>query len=259
MTDEPRFMCAGRGLSDSRAGTGRQYSGISFETIAAMACNPVSLPKLSAGWFIPSTYRGPDAREHAAQTAKGAFAALAGDVDRDIGLRDLDRALQEIAGDVRRVIYSTKSATPDNRRWRFVIDLEHPVLGARYGVTQLAFSELLEAATGGQIEADHCTERRGQISFLPNRGLHYQHFVALDGPRLAIVSGHPIYQRRAVLLEDERRREAAAWEAQRRSVEARQRRETSGQVSPIDHFNETHTVGELLERYGYVQRGQSRH
>ena len=73
-----------------------------------------------------------------------------------------------------RLIYSTRSATPDDRRWRVLLPLAEPLAGADYADTQNALFDLL-AERG--IETDRSLARPGQLVYLPNRGEHYEHRV----------------------------------------------------------------------------------
>ena len=64
-------------LSDGRPNThplaGTDYNTITAPEIAAMLPAPQDVPKSSAKWFIPSTYIGLDARDHAVQRENGSF------------------------------------------------------------------------------------------------------------------------------------------------------------------------------------------
>ena len=85
----------------------------------------------------------------------------------------LDAALCEILGDVRRLIYSTASATPEKPRWRALIPLETWLSGEDFTDTQTAFFDALEARG---IKPDRALARPGQCVFLPCRtGDFYQH------------------------------------------------------------------------------------
>lgn len=264
------LFCSGSGQSDTHALTikdretgkdkpnphpsaGTDYEGVTPKAIVASVKAPPSLPKEQARWFIPSTYRGSDARAHQAQREHGEFWFLPLDVDcNNLDLGDIDAALVAVCGPVARMIYSTRSSTAENRKWRALVPLQRPLAGADYGDTVEAFNGLLAEASGGVLIADEALRRPGQLVYLPNRGEFYEHATA-RGNRLDL-DGHRIVQRR----EDTRRKRLEAEKA----AGERQRKRASVQVDAggeriVDLFNRAHTVAELLEKYGYTRAGRS--
>ena len=81
---------------------------------------------------------------HEVQRKHGEFYWLAVDVDRgDPALADVLAALQAVVSDASLVIYSTRSARADDRRWRALVPLAEPLPGADYADTAKAFFDLL--------------------------------------------------------------------------------------------------------------------
>ena len=136
-------FCSGFGQSDTHAMTlgsggederpnphpsaGKPYGTITGVELVEMVRNPPSAPKDKARWFIPSTYAEHDARSHEAQRQHGAFFALAADIDSgNPSLDDVKDALSGAVGAVRSLIYSSRSATPENRKWRVLVPLVAP-------------------------------------------------------------------------------------------------------------------------------------
>lgn len=241
-------------LSDGRANlhpsAGTPYKTITAKQIGAMVMDPPTAPKAEAQWFIPSIYAGPDARSHDAQRTKGLFWWFAADIDKgDCSLAAVRAAADAVLGDVSHLIYSSRSSTPDDRKWRILVPLKAPTAGADYGETQLAFFDLLEAEG---LTVDPVLARPAQLVYLPNRGAFYAHHIH-RAIRLDL-DGHTITERRD---EDRRRRAEAETAAQaRRDRRAAQRaaRGAEREVEPIDHFNAGHTIEQLLGHYGFEQR-----
>jgi len=248
-------------LSDGRANPS-QFAGQPYETltgadVAKLVKSPPSVPKDQAQWFIPSTYVAPDARSHEIQRGKGVFRWLTLDVDENnLALADVDAALTEIIGDACRFIYSTRSATQENQKWRGLVPLATEISGADFSDTQDAFFDLLEQASEGVLIPDRALSRPAQLVYLPNRGAFYQS-KADQAKALHLSPDHPIIRRRADTRGARAKAEAEAKEARERRMAARRAKVQAGDVSPVDHFNEAHSVADLLARYGYTQERSS--
>lgn len=260
----PSF-CTGCGQSESRATVlsdgrknthptaGTPYDGITGKQIAAMIQNPPSVDKAQGQWFIPSSYTGCDARDHDVQRQHGAFHWLALDVDENnLALDEVRETLSTVLGDCCWMIYSSRSATADNRKWRALVPLKEPISGADYHDTATAFFDLLEQASEGVLIPDRALARPGQLVYLPNKGTHYEHEIT-KAPRLALTPDHPIILRR----EDTRAKraeaeaKAAAWRAWR------ERQAPTDASSIVNAFNSAERVANLLAKYGYRQSGHS--
>ena len=141
------------GKPNTAACAGSPYTGVTEADILAMVGNPPSVAKTKAQWFIPSDYRAHDGRDHEAQRQHGHFWAMPLDVDENnLAMADIQAALISVAGDAGRLIYSTRSALPDERKWRASISLQTPIAGADYADTMTAFYDLLEEASGGGVD-----------------------------------------------------------------------------------------------------------
>ena len=181
-TEKPAFV-TGFGQSDTRKGSTMPYTTITGGDIVAMVRTPQSVAKEQARWFIPSTYCAADARCHDVQRAHGVFWWLTLDIDQNnLAMADIDTALSEVIGDASRLIYSTRSATADNRKWRALVPLASPIAGADFADTQNAFFDLLEQASDGTLILDRALSRPAQLVYLPNRGDHYEHHIGKGQP-----------------------------------------------------------------------------
>jgi len=244
-------------LSDGRAnphlGAGQPYEALTGADIVRMAKEPPSRPKEDAQWFLPTTYREHDARSHEVQRAKGKFHWLTLDVDQgNLSLSEVVGALTKVIGDVALVVYSTRSATADNRKWRALVPLKAPVSGEDFSDTQNAFFDLLTEASGGRLVPDRALARPAQLVYLPNRGAFYERAIQKGSGRLDLTD-HAITRRRDATREARAAAEAEAREARERRAAERKAKVAAGDASPVDHFNAAHGIADLLARYGYTQ------
>lgn len=250
-----RLFHSGYGQVDTRIRQGVPYETIDTGAIIAMLVDPPSVPKEQARWFLPSIYNAYDARTHAVQRERGSFCFLVLDVDdNNLALSEVTAALEIVAPGASRLVYATRSAKPSDRRWRALLPLAAPMPGVDYTDTANAFYDLLEEATGGHLIPCRSQGDTGQLAYLPNRGAFYEH-VTHHASRLDL-RGHPVIARR-----DESRRQRAEAEAAARAQREQRARERAARGetgdSPVDHFNRTHAVADLLERYGYERAGGS--
>ena len=241
----------GRPNPHKRAGT--PYKTITTAEIGAMAENPQTSPKEQARWFIPSTYNDLDARTHEVQRQRGSFAWLTLDVDtNNLSLEAVDASLSHVIGEACRIIYSTRSATEENKKWRALVPLANKIDGSDFSDTQNAFFDLLEEASEGALTPDRALARPAQLVYLPNHGDFYQ--VKLDKVEaLALSPDHAIIQHR-----DAKQKALALGALEARAArDKRKAKVQPGVLSPIGAYNSARTVAELLERYGYTQNGPS--
>ena len=255
---ESHALTLSDGRSNSHSDAGHPYKTVSARDIRLMAKNPSSKPKDQAQWFIPSTYAEHDARNHDVQRAKGIFRWLTLDVDtNNLSLADVDAAVSGVIGEACRLIYSTRSATEINRKWRVLIPTTNAIAGADFGDTQNAFFDLLESTSEGALIPDRALARPAQLVHLPNRGEFYEETV-VEASTLNLTPDHAIIQHRDAKRAAMARAEAEAKTARDRRIAERKAKMQAGDVSPVDHFNAAHSVADLLARYGYKQAGSSR-
>lgn len=265
---KPAFA-SGYGQSDTRAlilsdgrpnphpSAGKRYTSVTGAEVVAMANNPASVAKDKAQWFIPSTYIDCDARTHDVQRVQGNFRWLTLDVDNNnLTLADVDATVSDVIGEACRLIYSTRSATKDNQKWRVLIPTANAIAGADFSDTQNAFFDLLENASAGALIPDRKLAGPAQLVYLPNRGAFYE-VKAKKAGLLDLTPAHAIIQHR-----NDRREQLAKVDAEAKSARDKRaaKRNANAQLrglSSVDHFNSAHTVSDLLARYGYVQAGSS--
>lgn len=249
-------LCTGVGKHDTRIHDGRDYDGITPQDILRMARQPGSVDKMQARWIIPSNYRGHDARGHATQKEHGQFWCLALDVDEgNLPREEVTQTIREVVGErTAWLVYSTSSATEENKKWRALVFLEEPLPGADYTDTQEAFFDLLERASADVLIPDRALARPGQLVYLPNKGDFYDCEEGKGQP-LLLGADHPIIQRREQRRQDEETKARIAAEA--REALPKRRRRASGGCDVIGAFNREHTIADRLQAYGYAREGQS--
>lgn len=153
------------GKYDTNIKTGADYERSTLGVI--IGSKPASFPKANAPAFIPSAYYSFDARNHAAQRERGQFVALTGDIDKgNVPMFDIITQTRVLFGSEAAIfIYSTGSATPEDKRWRIIAPLKQPVPFCRWNEAQEAFFSRMESKG---IQMDWKLALAGQPVFLPN-------------------------------------------------------------------------------------------
>jgi len=244
------------------------YPAISWPEIVRLCKEPQAKDKVDADFFIPSTYRGNDGRAHQAQRERGLFMMLAIDVDQgNPSKADVIQAVRDVLGKVSMLVYSSSGAMQDKRKWRVLLPLAAPISGDQYESAQAAFFDLLRQHG---LTPDGALARCGQPIYLPNvpmakRGpdlkpLFYD-FEIVRGSNVFLTEASPIMQE--VERREEQRRlaneQADAERREREKQRADRRQQHPNDVNPVDVFNDSHTIEDLLLRYGYQRHGSSAH
>jgi hypothetical protein len=241
------FLLA-HGAYDTRINSGGDYKGIGWGDIIAMVSNPVSTEKDKAPFAIFSDYRQFNGRSHDAQREHGNYTVLPGDIDAgNYSLTAVLDAIRAVYGDISTTVYSTASATADALKWRYLIPLDGSIAGADYHPIQGAAFDLMAEQL---IECDRVCQRAGQPIYLPNkRGDFYQYHVTDDKPLFGF-SGSAVEQRYMEnLRHDEEQAQQAMLEAEARAASRSPVWAAGSQ--PVDVFNATYRVADLLPVYGY--------
>ena len=140
--------------------------------------SPQQVEKEEAQWFIPSTLLS---RVHAEQREHGIYHCLWAETDKPNGtLRDMTARVSD-ALDAEVWGYTTRSATEDWQKARFLVPLSAPVSGEDFVCMQALLNDTLEILAG--VTPDRANERAGQLCYLPNRGDFYD-AIRCKGARL---------------------------------------------------------------------------
>lgn len=245
------FLLA-HGKYDTQSKKGGEYQSIDWDGIIAMIRCPVSTAKDNAPFAIFSDYRAFDGRSHDAQRKHGNYTVLAGDIDTGSpDLHTLLGAVRAAYGNVEVAAYSTASANAQELKWRYLIPIQGSIAGLDYSAVQHAAFDLM-AEQG--ITCDRVVERTGQPIYLPNKQGDFYQYHCEQGKPLFSFSGSAIESR---YIENQRHDEEVAQQA---LTEAKARAELRSPAwaqttRPVDVFNATYCVKDLLPVYGY-KKGQ---
>ena len=241
------------GSFDTRKGTSELYETRSLSEIWGMS--PGAVPKTDACAIIPSSYNDPEAREHKLQREKGSFCCICLDIDKgnhELGL--IGSLVVEFFGpDVATIIYSSSSATENDKKYRAIIPLEQQL---HYG-EWLRLTEACYAFMGENgVICDPALARAGQPVFLPNvppdkRDHNGQPMFYLSEQREGVgaILTAGVAPQWLAMLQKEKETIQAAYDAAKRS---RRVQPKIGSVS-IEGFNSANPLSSMLSTYGYEQ------
>ena len=256
MGNQAKQFCLVHGLEDTHIRTGEDYDAITWQGIVKTAMAPLAMDKHSADAIIASLYRGHDARDHKAQADKGEFHIIPVDIDSgNHTIDDVDAIVVRIFGDVARLIYATKSSADEDKRWRVFVPVKTAIPGADFIDTQNAVASLL---SDHGLTSDKAMSRTGQVSFLPNKGEHYEHKTGKSPilPSVGDING--LTDRIAQIEADNAKAAKEALENAKRNAEARRQREATGELSPIEWFNENNSITAMIADNGWIPMGPGR-
>jgi hypothetical protein len=255
-------MCSGKGQFDSRLEADRSYDAMSL--YYALKMPPGRDPKSNALWIIPSSYKYSDARKHKTQRLQGEYHLLTADIDcGNHGLNEIKEAIVSLFGqEYLTRIYSTGSATIDNRKWRVLIPLAIGISFDLWHRCQIALNDWLEDQW---IITDRVLERSAQLVYLPNvsenmrnpQGDPEFYESELFGDDL-LDPEKPGTKFSRFLAEVTDRERAEEVQKQKRAAALLNKPKPSLTDSVVDAFNAAYSIEELLVTYGYIQSPNGR-
>ena len=216
--------------------------------ITSLVDSPQNVEKAHAQWFIPSTLL---VRAKEGQESGGEFWVLWLDIDDAppaIGL--VADVITDVIDDCRYEVYTSKSATVETPKSRVLIPLAKALNPSQYRACVDVLNDKLEDAG---IKPDRSNEGISQLCFLPNRGEHYETKSNRTGSYF-----DPLYAfSDAIAAKQEaiKVKESAIADSIKNAQLKRSERLAQGFKSPIDAFNATYLVEEILIQSGYDQRG----
>lgn len=229
------------------------YAQITFAKIRQLVDNPQQVDKSLAQWLIPSTLQS---RKFKEQEANGEFWMLWGDIDENaIGIHGTPKRIETMIPGCDYEIYTTKTATQSNQKFRILILLNKPLSGSDWVICQEILNDKLES---NGIIPDRKSQGAAQLCYLPNRGEYYDSKSKRNGAFF-----EPAFQWADEIKNKQDEISLKAAELERLSTEAKLRREAfksnSGTSSPdlIGAFNQTYTVQDILLQAGYAQKGNT--
>ena len=216
---------------------------ITYPELVEMAAKPCEVEKGKAKAFTTGNATGKTGEAVKADDVGFAIAVI--DIDNSTALDEIESGLQEI-GIGRALIYSTKSATPIEKKWRVVVPFSEPLdRDTWHSITSL----LCERFAG-----DKAMLSPTQVSFVPNEGSFYHHQELTTGEplnRQSPVIARAIERKQERLKEFEREKEALAKAYASESKRAQQPPSLANGKSAIDAFNAQFSIASLLEPHGY--------
>ena len=242
------------------------YPTITLKKIIELVKKPLQLDKSKAPAIIGSTYCRYDARKHEVQQKHGMFFLLRFDIDKgDHSLTEVDTAFSTVLPDNFIIIYSTFSATAQNKRWRVLIPLLSPVTHNLRRAAEVTIRQHVEKI--GQILCDPSLDRAGQHVYLPNvnsnpggsgeESVYYESHLSIKPP-LSIQSSC-LASEISQYVEKEKYEEAlrqeilAEWKQKRGTQSEQMAKLPDGTLSPIDWYNKHQNLEDLLLQVGYEQ------
>jgi len=239
-------LCSGRGCHHSPTAKQdpRPLQTITMPEVYAMLNDPACLEKHDAPWFIPSTLLS---RTFEEQREQGVFYCLWAETDEPSGtLRDMSARVADAVG-CELWVYTTRSATTDRQKTRFLLPLAESVPGHVFVMMQKVFNFHLQACG---IPPDPANQRAGQLCYLPNRGAFYD-WVHVPHERL-----DPAAWRGPVAAIQKRKQDEEEEAQRQREISRLKARErvSRGQASPIDAMNAEYRLPDVLLQYGYCRR-----
>lgn len=242
-------LCSGFGQyhSTKNKRDPKDYVGITLKQLTDMLATPPSTAKEQGQWAIFSNLASRDVIE---QRKSGEFYALWADIDDPDG-QTLANMFSLACGAVEAdlLAYTSRSATEDKQKCRFIVPLAHPVNGNDFEIMQKILNDKLEAAG---IMPDRKTETANQICYLPNKGEFYDWHENPFSGLLSVDSwGDEFHAELEALEAAERERKQRLEQSKRNAIERMQ----SGVKSPIEAFNAAYSAVDLLPGCGGKVKG----
>ena len=264
--DKPYVMLCEGAYDTLKDQPGKQYKTITLAEIARLVETPQAVEKKHASFIIPSSYNYHDGRSHEIQRDMGSFRMLTFDIDEgNPSLDQVKDAIEKLVGNYAYMIYSSASASDDNKKWRVLVPVATPLYGRDFTQAQLAAYELMRTATG--IKCDDALSRPGQPVYLPNvppdrrfdgEPIFYESYLHRRSPFEyygSAIEEHAEWKRK----QEEQAQEEARRLAEKRAAERAERRvDRPDDIDPIAEFNARHSVSDTLLRYGYDRQGASK-
>lgn len=242
-------LCSGYGQWHSPNNTynPQPYITTSLAQIRAMIDNPPSMDKSQAQWVIFSKLAS---RVHEEQGKHGLFVAIWADIDDNMAI-DFDAVslrLRVLLNSAGFIAYTTRSATVENQKLRIIVPMTSAVTGPNFVLLQKILNDKLQKAG---IRPDRTTERAGQVCFLPNKGEIWKYQVK-DGALDPDLWSNEL----ANEIESEKAAQRVRKKSLKKSREQASQRMASGNQSPIEAFNASHSLELMLESCGYTRYGK---
>tara|TARA_R110001606_G_C15389631_1_gene651366 strand:- start:493 stop:2721 length:2229 start_codon:yes stop_codon:yes gene_type:complete len=228
----------------------KPYIGITLKGIRDLVDNPQQVDKTEAQWLIPSSYTGEWGRNAKHQQEQGLYHFLWADLDKNPPT--IQAVWSEIESEFHcdQEVYTSRSATEEVQKSRVTIPLAKPLSGTDWVLAQICLNEWLVSKG---ITPDTANEKPSQVFYLPNRGTYYDSkSTRYDMPLDALAHFKDAIEEKKLAIEFYKR------ELVERIAAAKLKKEQRiavGDDSPIDAFNDIYLTENVIDNYGYEQRG----
>lgn len=249
MTIQTLELCTGRGIfhtNNPSSNPRKAYQPISLEGIHRMLQKPERIVKDKAQWVIFSNITNEYGRDSKYLYKNANFYAIWADIDKsNLKIEELKEIMEEIGA--YSFIYTTKSATQINPRYRLIVVLEKPVPACTYTELQQMLNVFLESYG---IDIDNTNEKIGQLCFLPNAGQYYD-FRIIESQRLSISKFHKLFTTKNLKVP----KTLPNHRGEEKNRTKKNSKNLSNNTNLIQLFNSQFKVDDLLKKYGYTKKG----
>lgn len=236
------------GETRNRPTTGQHYEPFFEVDLWYEVENPPQAEKGKGKWMVPSSYRGPDAREVAPQTAHGQYECFWFDIDEgNHSIEKVWQTAEAIFGTCRRYAYYTSSATEDKKKSRLIVPFCGPLSAFEYSVHTYTYLDEFEKQG---IWCDSASARPSQLCYLPTEG-------PLSAQNKCEAKEDLFYSASRFDLETTRARYREALLAKPKADRETDRELlVDGKMSLAVAFKLQNPLEQVLAEYGYIQKGR---
>ena len=230
-----KALLSGRGPHYTHKDKVEDYPTVTLAQIWELVQRPQQVPKEAAWWFSPTDYIRADGRSAERQKQAGMAHALIADIDNGSpSLQQVLEATRKVAGPFCFMIYSSRSATPEQLKWRVILPLAQALPGAVYEFYQRA---LRQGYSQLGITCDRSLDLISQPVYLPNRQDFYSYHLE-QGPLLQFEFEDGQHPLRLWSLEYQQDQQAV-----------NQSPPNEGARSPLAAFRRKHSIEAMLLAY----------
>lgn len=239
-------LCSGHGVNYTNKNGKHPYITTTFNEIESLLEYPQDVAKEDAQWAIFSSHLS---REAAEQLKYGKFYAVWCDFDKHTEIEPIIAVLAAL-GVVYYYVYSTKSATENEKRWRVIIPLATPANATQWQQIAAIINDKFKAAN---ITPDKVSDRANQICYLPNAGEYYDYSLSKGVPFNWVKSlKTELLEKENQAIAEKQRRDELQEQSRLKAIQ----RIAAGVKSPIDAYNAAYPVEQVLDYYGYEHAGK---
>ncbi|WP_038126693.1 hypothetical protein [Thiomicrorhabdus sp. Milos-T2] len=243
------LFCSGYGRSHTnslKSKSRKPYCKININYVTELMKVPQQCAKSNAQWAIFSSTTNEHARSNQYLKSKGLFCAVWFDIDyTNLDMQELAKKFEKLGYFA--LLYTTKSATKNNPRYRIIIPLLNSVKHEVYLEIQKYLKSIIQA---WKCEVDDCSQSLNQICYLPNRGDYYDYRIIegelINSAKLGLHQSQTKIVNKPVEKEKITARKAASSKSIKNLLKI-----DNSYIRTVELFNQYFKTEDLLLRYGY--------